>query len=506
VDAADALKLTDKLYWRLRNRRFEIERNEAYYNGEQKLVFASDEWIQETKGRYSEFSDNWCASIVDAVGERTNVIGLKLRGDGPDDKAAEKSSQALWDQWNINELDAQSSQGFLTSFNSRRSYVLVWNDPEDHDNAQITWEHPSNVEIEYDWMNPRRRSAAIKTWVDEETEYANLYTATEVFKYERPRAIIAQNLYPQAVQMEETGYGTFGVWKPREVKGETWPLKNPMNAVPIVEIPNRPLLRGEPVSEITKVIPMQNAINLLWSYLFFAADYASLPARVLLATQPPMRQIIDSITGEQVGVEPVSQEDLRKVRFATFSSESAKIDQWDAADLKLFTDVIEIGVGHIAAQTRTPPTYLVANGTIANVSADGLKAAEIGLVKKTLEFQKYATPNLREMFRLTALAQGDVKLAKQTQLSTIVWQNPEIRSEAQLADALLKKRQLGYPLKWIMELDGIDPYDMERIEDMLEEEAERNAAAGTQAAVNALMNQIPNANAYDEPPTDEPTD
>lgn len=499
MDSQDALKLTDKIYWRLRNRRFEIERNERYYIGDQKLEFASDEWLKETGDRYANFSDNWCASVVNAIGERTKVTGLKLRGTGRGDEVAQKASQGLWDQWNMNELDAQSSQGFLTSFIARRSYVLVWNDPTSPENAQITWEHPANVEIEYDWMNPLRRSAALKTWVDEKFEYATLYTTDQIFKWQRDRAIIAQNLYPQSVQMEETGYGTFGQWVAREVKGETWPLPNPMGAVPIVEIKNRPLLRGEPVSEINTVIPMQDAINLLWSYLFFAADYASLPARVLLGTTPPFRQILDSITGEPVGQEPVSMEDLRKVRFATFSDEDAKIAQWDAADLKLFTDVIEIAVGHIAAQTRTPPTYLVANGKgIANVSADGLKAAEIGLVKKELEFQTFVTPNIREMFRLTALAQGNTSLAEQVRLSTIVWQNPEIRSEAQLADALLKKRQLGYPLKWIMELDGIDPYDMERVEDMLEEEATRNASAGAQAAVNALMNQVPAAS--DEPP------
>ena len=153
-----------------------------------------------------------------------------------------------------------------------------------------------------------------------------------------------------------------------------------------------------------------------------------------------------------------------------FSGEHAKIDQWDAAKLDVFTDVIEILVGHVASQTRTPPTYLISKTGMSNVNGEGLKAAEIGLVKKELEFQTFATPEMREIFRLTALARDDKSLAEEIRLSTIVWQNPEIRSEAQLADSLVKKAAIGYPFEWLMEIDGIDPYDQARILEMREKE------------------------------------
>jgi Phage portal protein, SPP1 Gp6-like len=465
----EAFNLTETIYWRLRNRRAEIEKQEAYYAGEQSLTFATDEWLKANGARYSEFSDNWCASVVNAIGERTKVTGIKLRGADPmqKDVAANARASQLWDQWNLNELDAQSSQGFLTSFIAKRSYVLVWGDGAD---AEVTWEHPANVEIQYDWMQPRKRDAALKTWVDDKTEYATLYTPTHLWKWQRPRRQSTMLYAPQSVQMLETGIGADARWVPREVPGEVWPLKNPMGAVPIVEVPNRPLLRGEPVSEIAGVIPKQDAINLLWAYLFFAADYASMPARVLLGSAPPMRKILDEL-GVQVGQEPIELPTLADSRFMVFSGEHAKTSQWDAAKLDVFTDVIEVLVGHIASQTRTPPTYLISKTGMSNVNGEGLKGSEIGLVKKELEFQTFATPAMRDVFSLIAKAQMNQELAREVRLSTIVWQNPEIRSEAQLADALLKKRQTGYPLEYLMELDGIDPYDMARIKSMIEAEA-----------------------------------
>lgn len=483
----EAIALTHIMYYRLASRRPEIEKQEAYYAGDQSLTFATDEWLKANGARYANFSDNWCASVVNAIGERTKVTGIKLRpADAMQkDEGAESRASGLWDQWNLNELDAQSSQGFLTSFIAKRSYVLVWGDGED---AQVTWEHPSNVEIQYDWMNPRKRDAALKTWVDDKMEYATLYTPEYLWKFERTRVLRTQLWVPQSVQMLETGYGPYSQWEVREIPGEVWPLPNPLAAVPIVEVPNRPLLRGEPVSEIAGVIPKQDAINLLWAYLFFASDYASMPARVLLGSTPPLRKIIDAAGNDTGILEALTMKELNETRFAVFSGDNAKIDQWDAANLDVFTSVIEVLVGHIASQTRTPPTYLISKTGMSNVNAEGLKASEIGLVKKELEFQTFATPAMREVFALMATAQGNAQLAKEVRLSTIVWQNPEIRSEAELADALVKKKSIGYPLEYLMELDGIDPYDMKRIQEMKEAEDAASISFGAQGALNDAIN------------------
>jgi len=186
-------------------------------------------------------------------------------------------------------------------------------------------------------------------------------------------------------------------------------------------------------------------------------------------------------SGKHIGDAPVTMKELNESRFAVFNGgpgTDAKIDSWPAAKLDVFTDVIEIAVGHIAAQTRTPPHYLVSNKGLSNLAADALKAAEIGLVKKTQEFQKFATPAIREVFRLMALVKNDSAQAEKVRLATIAWQNPEMRSEAQMSDALVKKKTIGYPRRYLFELDGIAPTEIDRITDMIkDEEAEARAAA-----------------------------
>jgi hypothetical protein len=303
-----------------------------------------------------------------------------------------------------------------------------------------------------------------------------------VWKFQRLRQSARVQEESQAAQSRIRGGASTGGWVAREVAAEPWPLSNPLGVVPVVEFPNRPTLKGDPLSEIQGVIPMQNAINLLWAYLFLAADYASMPARVVLHQGPPKMPILND-QGEKIGEKPIDIKDLAEKRLLYLSGENTAIDSWDAAKLDVFTGVIEKAVGHIAAQTRTPPTYLVSTAGMSNVNGEGLKASEIGLVKKSLEFQSFASPAIREVYRLVALVLGDHSLAQAARLATITWANPEIRSEAQLADALLKKRQLGYPLEYLMEIDGLDPVDIQRVLRMREEEL---ADAQIEAALRGL--------------------
>lgn len=453
MDAVGALSMTNRLYRRLMGRRPEFDRREDYYTGKQPLAFATPEWRKANAARYAGFSDNWCRPVVDAESERLTHTGLKL-----DTAQYGDAAKRLWDQWLFNEMEMQSSQGFVASLTTSRSYVIVW--PDGNGESMISWEHGSSVEIEYDWGNHRNRIAALKTWADDRYEYATLYTSTELWKWQRKRS--AANDRDSQEKQSRIRDGADGGWEPREIAGETWPLINPMGLVPVVEVPNRPLLSGEPVSEIAGVIPMQDAVNLLWAYLFLSADYASMPARVVLGAAPPKIPILDE-TGKKVGERVINMDDLAQKRFMYLTDPDAKIDEWEASSLNKFSEVIEQAVGHISAQTRTPPTYLVTTKGIANVSAEGLKASEIGLVKKTLEFQTFATPAIREIYRLIARAMGDQGLEAAVRRATITWANPEIRSESQLADALLKKKQMGYPLEYLMELDGLDPVEVERV-------------------------------------------
>jgi hypothetical protein len=448
----EAKAKTESLYERLRNRRREVEHLEGYFKGRQPLAYASEEWASVHQGRYKNFADNWCGVVGSAPGERTEVTGFRV---GEDTDTLSTEEKLLWSDWEANELPAQSSQGFLTSTIAKRSSVLVWGN--DDDEPVVSWEHPAHMVVDYDPSNPRRRRAALKSWQDGDVEHATLYLPDEVWKFQR-----AANSY---VHVDSSGYtssglavvqtsttftpGSTGGWVQREdTGGEEWPLDNPLGVVPVVEFLNRPMLGGEPMSDIAGTIAMQDAVNLLWAYLFTAADFASMPARVVMGQEPPKVPILDE-NGQKIGEQPVSPDKLTRGRMLWLTGQSTSIGQWDAAKLDVFTEVINVAVKHIASQTKTPIHYIV--GDLGNVNGETLVATETPLAMKVREAHKFYQSPIREVFRLMALVRGADGLADACRSGVVQWRDPETRSMAQVSDAALKDTQVGWPFEAVLE-------------------------------------------------------
>lgn len=464
----DALKWTNVLYDRLRDRRPEIDTFDRYFKGSVgRLTYGTKEWADLHEKRFSRFSDNWCGVVGSAPGERTSVDGFRL---GEDTDPLSDDERMLFRDWNLNEMPMQASQGFLQSTIAKRSYVLVWGNRDDE--PLITWEHPAQVIVAYD---PETRAArfGLKAWIDDQHEFATLYTPDQVWKWQRASVAgevvngqTRSGLFVAGMQL-----GSGGGWEPRDTElsgDDTWPIANPMGVVPLVEFPNRPLLGNEPLSDIAGAMAMQDAVNLLWAYLFVAADYASMPARVVMGQEPPKLPILDQ-NGQKVGEQPVDQEALKKGRMLWLTGQNAKIGQWDPAKLDVFTQVINVAVKHVASQTRTPIHYIV--GDLGNVNGETLTATETPLAMKVREAHKFYTPAVRGVFQRIALVRGNTGLAEACRTGRVQWANPETRSEAQLADAAVKDKNVGFPLQWIAEKRyGLSQDEIDRLMAMVDRE------------------------------------
>jgi hypothetical protein len=285
-----------------------------------------------------------------------------------------------------------------------------------------------------------------------------------VWKLERPTGAEPRKA-PNLATAEELERS----WAPREMGVEPNPQPNPIGLVPMVELPNRPLLADDPISDVSGVIAMQDAVNLLWSQLFTASDFASFPQRVVLGAEPPKTPILDA-NGQVIGTKPVPLEKFAVDRVLWLSSDKASIGSWPAANLEAYTKVIEVAVGHIAAQTRTPQHYLI--GKMANLSGDALIAAETGQVKKCEQKQLWYGQALREVFQLIALTQGDEAKARGLSAGTVMWADAESRSMAQLTDSLLKLKQIGFPFEALALRYGLTPTEVADLMKMREQEAE----------------------------------
>lgn len=449
-DTKKALDQTNRLYDRLNGRRPEIDKLKAAFRGDRPLIFASDEWKKVHKARYQGFSDNWCGVVGSAPAERTELHGFNLSGDDAD-ATFSREEKALWRDWEVNEGPAQASQGFLTSTIAKRSSVLVWGD--DNDEPEMTWEDPSQMIVDYDPARPRKRRAALKAWIEGDRECATLYLSDKVWKWQRPAgsaSIVANGRTESGIIITGPSFTSGGTngWEPRqEADDDTWPIDNPMGVVPVVEYANRPMLGADPLSDIAGTLAMQDAINLLWAYLFVAADYASMPARVVLGQEPPKLPILDA-TGQKVGEKPVDIEALAKGRMLWLTGAKASIAQYDAAKLDVFTEIIQTAIQHISAQSRTP-IYLV-HGELGNVNGETLTGLDAPLVSKVRESHKFYNSPVKETFALFAAVRNDGGLAAACRVGTPLWKHPGLRSDSQISDAALKDRQVGWPFAAIL--------------------------------------------------------
>ena len=448
----EAQVVLERLFKTLQSRQSDVELLDQAYRGEFKLRFASDNFREFFSDRYRDFSDNWCAIVADAPHERLEVTGIRL-------KDQDKGDADLWNTWTDTDSDALSDLAFLDAINLKRSYALVWGD--DDDKATITWEHPSQCVVEYD-PETRERRYGLKAWADDDNEYATLYTKDDIWKFQRPR------VRAHLSELELPAGLWSGAWV---LRGDSPNIPNTLGKVPLVEIPNRPRLLGEPSSDIAGTLAMQHAINLLWAQLFAVSDEATIGQRVIIGAEMPKMPILNS-EGVVIGERPLDLKKLRRDNILWVESDNAgaKIGEWAAAKLDVFTNVIEIAVGHIAAQTRTPAHYLLIGGTIANVSGDAMKALETGLVKRTEEKTQHFGRAVRDVFELVALVESSPAKAQAVRRGKVLWKDVENRSDAQRADALQKKQAVGYPLRYLLELDGLPPQEIERVMGMVKDE------------------------------------
>lgn len=446
----DALAEVAVLERELGRRRPDIQRRRDYYRGEQPLKFASPEYCEWFGDRYKGFSDNWCSPVVEALTERMRPIGVRPYGE-------RNTNDDLRRWWHESGAVSEMPLAFNTAAATSRVFAMVWSSDADG-TPEVTFEDPSQAIVRYADGSRRKRRSSLKLWSDEDNDYATLATAKFIWKFQRRRygRAVGSLQLPPEVKTSLAG------WQPRqEPDDDTWPIPNPLDVVPMVELQNKPDLIAEPLSEIDGVISMQDAINALWGFLFSSADFAALPQRIILGAQLPKIPILNE-QGQKIGEKPIDLPDANVKRILNLEGPNAKVAQWDAADLEVFTKVIEKCANHIGNQTRTPLYYFASS--IQNISGDTLKALDTGLVSKAGERIETTNPGLLEINAMMAQVAGDEALAKAVRAGTMLWADREVRSEAQKVDALAKLKDIGFPFEYIAErYVGGDADELKRV-------------------------------------------
>lgn len=447
-----------RLYGQLKRQRETFELYDAYYRGRPaRLPWLPEQARDEFSRLLALSNSNYMGLVVDAMVERQVVegfrIGEELSADMP-----------TWEIWQANHLDSNSDQVLLEAAIGGSSFLLVAPPAEDGGKPLIHAEHPTQATVAYEpGSGRRRRSAGLKVWLDDWTgeQMATLYLPDKIYKFKAPKLVEGVTIEPR--------------WEPRRVSGETWPAKNPLGEVPLVEITNNPRLLTGGVSELADVIAIQDRINKTLADRLMTQDFGAFPQKWAIGF--PDEDAAGNPNRVDVGRDRMVTSDVAETKFGQF--EAAPLDPYSAAKREDVKD--------IASRTRTPAHYLL--GEMSNVNGETLKASESGLVSKVRQRNRSAGEGLEAAVGLARRVAG---LAGEAEIIETKWRNPEFRTEAELVDSLTKMQTLGVPNEALWERWGASEVEIQRWKRQAEEQAARTEIGMlTQAAGRNLPDEVP---------------
>lgn len=397
-----------------------MTRCDAYYRGEHRMAFTTAQFRETFGSLFQAFSDNWCDLVVDASAERLRVEGFRFGKDTDADDSA-------WEIWQRNKLDAEADMAHTDAIKLGCTYALIGQD--DAGKATIQVEPADKAIVAVDPAMGRSRLAGLRYWSDEwGVAHCVVYLPTEIAWWRKDS--------DNAPWVEDVGSGV-----------------NPLGAVPLVPLPNAPTLTNRlGRSDIERVMPLQDAVNKIVGDLIVASEFAAFPQRWATGIELP----INPDTGEKMA--PTYLSGANRVWGA--EPVDAKFGNFLVSDLGIYVKAVEMLVQHVAAQTRTPPHYLLgSSGSFP--SGESLKATETGLVAKVRRKQLSFGEGWEEAMRLAFAVEGDNRRADMTEVETI-WANPESRIVAETVDAAVKMATLGVPRPALWEYIGASPQQIER--------------------------------------------
>jgi hypothetical protein len=448
----------DALDQQLELRRPQLDLYSEYYDGQHRLQFATSKFREAFGDLFEAFADNWCQLVVDIAVERLSVMGFRFGEDDADEEA--------WAIWQENNLDARQIAAHTDAVKLGTSYLLVGPPNSASDEARITVESAEQCITAHDPSDRRHRLAGLKKWRDEFGDVmCQLFMPDHMTTWKQPSHMGQLQAY--------------GMWLPvGMVSGDNWDVvarePNLVGVVPLIPLENTPDLLTGGKSDLKPAISLNDAANKFFSDMLVASEYIAFPQRVVTGVELPR----DPVTGEVL-----EDTQLRAAvsRMWAFEGENVSATSLPPGQLGQYVEGVDLAVQHLAAQTRTPPHYLLSR--LVNLSGDALVAAETGLVarcnRKTVDFSDSWEEAMRVAFKWRALAREgwagsgrDLVRASMTSAETI-WKDTENRDPITLTQSLTMLQAIGVPQQILWEKAGFSPQQIKRMKQIREEEAEK---------------------------------
>ena len=264
-------------------------------------------------------------------------------------------------------------------------------------------------------------------------------------------------------------------------------------------------LEGRCVGIVEPLIPLQDRINQTVHDLLIAQTYTSFQVRTATGMSGTVKQeyIYDrdndgNIRFDQDGHpivlgqrdmidangQPVMAEaNINAASMLISEDKETKFGVLPGAPLDGFIKSIDQSIKHFATLSATPPHYMM--GTISNISADALQAAEMAL-KRKIDLFKTAFGECWERVINVAI-EIDGYPTHDEKLETL-WRDMEGQSFARMADALLKLKELNVPAQGLWaRLPGITASELKQWQELVDDDPDQILATAIQKGRDAAV-------------------
>lgn len=398
VDLAIDLEKAGRSEW------LRLRRAVRYARGECRLPWLPDNVETEYRDLAVKSATGWIDLVL-----RAQTQGLFVDGYGTGD------SVAWLDGWRANGMDARQAALFYAVLTCGSGWVFelpsdgggVWMRPASADSVSALWRHGGD-----EWPEVVLHRIDADHW--------DLYDAEARWR------LVRANGRWSVVSSVVHGLGF----------------------CPAVRVVSSFDLLGAPQGEVVPLIPIQDRITDATFTLQMVAKYGAFPQRWIAGLNPgePLRDSDGEVLRDGDGDPLMPQVKAYVDSILMAADPDTKFGQFAAADLGQYVSALEAHVRHLAAVSQTPPHYLL--GSLVNLSAEALAAAEAGLQRRIAERRMVLGEGLEQSLRLAALILGDEAGASDVS-AAVRWRDVGSRSLAQTADALLKLRDVGVPSRML---------------------------------------------------------
>ena len=380
---------------------------DAYYNGTQRLANLGVSIPEQLAGIRTVV--DWPRICVDPLVQRCVVDGFRMPG-------ATDVDEEFQQHWEANDLSAEFPLCALDALIFGRGYMIVGSPDRPGDSPLVTVESPLNLAVTWDPRTRKIRSA---------------YQAYEVEGVYR--AVLYMPDVTISMSRDSISSGNWTV-DDRDEHG--------FGEVPVVRLVNRARTANrEGRSEITPAI-MNTTDSACRSLLGMeiGREFYSVPHRYGLGMSESDFMNADGT--------PKTAMQMTMSKFLAFERDEEgnvpQVGQFTAYDPAVFTRIVDEHAQLMSSYTGFPPSYFGLTSTANPASADAIRVAENGLVRRAEMVQDQFSGPLEQVMRLVwRFANGGAEVPAEMKRLETDWEPAATLTLAGTTDAMFKQAQMG---------------------------------------------------------------